>query len=97
MLRQLRNNTSSIPDAGDIEAHQSETILLISNKNIMAAAAAGDVALVEDVWKTAPFSGDFNPGTKLGNSFFLEMTKGLAKADRLDLNKENLLAIHKVF
>ena len=63
----------------------------------MASAAAGSMAPVEEFCKTTPFSGDFNPGTKLGNSIFLEKTKGLAKADRLDLNKANSLDIHKVF
>ena len=87
----------SIPDAGDIASHQAETTLLIANENIMAAAAAGAVAPVEEVWKTTPFSGDFNPGTKLGNSIFIEKTKGLAETDRLDQNKANSLAIHKVF
>ena len=97
MTRRLRSNTTSIPDAGDIAAHQAETILLIANKNIMAAAAAGTVAPVEDVRKTIPFSGDFNPGNKFGNSIFLKKTKGLVEADCLDLNKANSLAIHKVF
>ena len=97
MPQRLRNNTLSIPDAGDIAAHQAETTLLIANKNITVAAASGVVAPVEEVWKTTPFSGDFNPGTKLGNIIFLEKTKGLAEADCLDLNKENYLEIHKVF
>ena len=97
MPGQLRSNTSSIPDAGETVAHQAETTLLISNKNIMEEAAAGAVAPVQEVWKATPFSGDFNPGTKLGNSIFLEKTKGLAEADRLDLNKANSLATHKVF
>ena len=52
---------------------------------------------VEEVWKTTPFSGDFNPGTKLGNSIFIEKKKGSAEADRLDLNKANLLEIHIFF
>ena len=52
---------------------------------------------VEDVWKTTSFSGDFNQGSKLGNSIFLDNTKGLAEADRLYLNKTNSLAIYKVF
>ena len=63
----------------------------------MASAAAGAVAPVEEVWKKTPFSGDFNPGTKLGNIVFLEKTKGLAETNRLDLNKANSLAIQKVF
>ena len=75
MSRRLRSNTSSIPDAGDIAAHQAETTLLIENENIMAAAVAGAVAPVEEIWKTTPFSGGFNPVAKLGNSIFLEKTK----------------------
>ena len=63
----------------------------------MAAAEDGAVAPVEDVWKTTPFSGDFNPGTKLGKSIFLEKTKGFFEANRVDLNKANSLAIHKAF
>ena len=94
MPQQLHNNTTSIPDAGDITAYKAETILVIANENIMAAAAALPVAPVEDVWKTNPFSGDFNPGTNLGKIIFLEKMKGLFEADRLDLNKANLLAIH---
>ena len=97
MPRRLRNNTTIIPDASDIAAHQAETILLIANEKIMAEAAALPVASVEDVWKTTLFSEDFNLGTKLGNSIFIEKTKGLAKADCLDLNKANSLAIQKVF
>ena len=89
MQRRLCNNTSSIPEAGDLAAHQAETIFLIANKNIMAAASDGDVAPVDKVWKTTPFYVDFNPGTKLGNSIFLEKTKVLAEANRLDLNKAN--------
>ena len=97
MPQRLRNNTTSIPDAGDIVSHQAEDILLITKKDIMAAAAAEPVVPVEDVWKTTPFSGDFNPGTKLGSSIFLEKTKILAEADCLALNKANSLDIHKVF
>ena len=97
MPRRLCNSTSSIPDAGDIAANQAETILFTTNKKIMAAAEDGAVAPVEDVWKTTPFSGDFNPGTKLGKSIFLEKTKGFFEANRVDLNKANSLAIHKAF
>ena len=47
--------------------------------------------IVTEVWKTTPYpySGDSNPGTKLGNSIFIEKTKGLPEADRLDLSKKN--------
>ena len=52
MPRQLCSNTSIIPEARDIAAHQAETTLLIANKIIMAAAAPGAVAQVQEVWKT---------------------------------------------
>ena len=97
MSRRLCNNTTSIPDAGDIAEHQAETILLIENENIMVESAALPMASAEDVWKTTPFSGDLNLGTKLGNSIFLEKTKWLAESDSLNLNKANYLKIHKVF
>ena len=97
MPQRLCSNTSSIPDAGDIAEHQAKTTLLIANKNIMAAAAAGDVAPVEEVWKTTPFSGNFNPDTNLRKSIFIKKTKSLDEADRLDLNKANILANHKFF
>ena len=51
--------------------------------------------VVEEVWKTTPFSGDFNPGTKLGNIIFIEKTKGLPESVRLDLTKKNSQEIHK--
>ncbi len=41
------------------------------------------------VWKTTPFSGNFNPGTKLGQDIFHRKTKGLNKADHLDLTEKN--------
>ena len=48
-------------------------------------------------WKTDPFQGKFNPGTKSGQAIFLEKTKGLAEKDRLELSKSNSAAIHKFF
>ena len=41
------------------------------------APAVPAAPAVEEVCKTTPFSGDFNPGTKLGNSIFIEKTKVL--------------------
>ena len=97
MPRRLRNNISSIPDVGDIVSYQAETILLISNENIIAEASAWAVAPVKDVWERTPLPGNFNPGTKLGNSIYLEKTKILSEADYHDLNKANLLAIDADF
>ena len=48
-------------------------------------------------WKTDPFQGKFNPGTKTGQAIFLEKTKGLAKKDRLELSKSNSAEILKFF
>ena len=48
-------------------------------------------------WKTDPFQGKFNPGTKTGHQIFLEKTKGLAEKDRHELLKTNSAAIHKFF
>jgi hypothetical protein len=50
---------------------------------------------VAEVWTTNPFCGDFNPGTKQGRSIFVEKTKGLATADRLDLSKKYATDLHK--
>ena len=52
-------------------------------------------SVVEEFWKKTPFSGDFNPGTKLGNIIFIDNTKGLPESVRLDLTKENSQEIHK--
>ena len=51
--------------------------------------------LGEDVCKMTPFSDNFNPGTKLGNSIFIEKTKGLHEYVRLNLTKKNSQEIHK--
>ena len=42
------------------------------------------------VWKTNPFAGKFNPGTKIGSSIFIEKTKGLKEELQLDLTKSNI-------
>ena len=49
------------------------------------------------IWKTNPFAGNFNPGTKIGHSIFLEKTKGLKEEDRYDLTKTNSTKIHQYF
>ena len=59
------------------------------------ALAVQPAPVVEEVWKTTPFSGKYNPGTKLGNSIFIEKTKGLPEYMRLDLTKKNSQEIHK--
>ena len=59
------------------------------------APAVSPASVVEEVWKMTHFSGDFNPGTKLGNIIFIEKTKGLPESVRLDLTKKNPQEIHK--
>ena len=59
------------------------------------APAVQPAPVVEEACKTTPFSGDFIPGTKLGNSIFIEKTKGLPESVRLDLTKNNSQEIHK--
>ena len=44
----------------------------------------------------APDRGNFNPGTKHGQSIFLEKSKGLPEDKRLDLSRSNGPEIHKV-
>ena len=51
--------------------------------------------VVKEVWKTTPFSGNFNPGTKLGNIIFIKNTPGLPESVRLYLTKKNSQDIHK--
>ena len=58
------------------------------------APAVPPAHVVEEVWKTTPFSGDFNPGSKPGNSIFIEQTKGLHESVRLDIyNTNNIIII----
>ena len=59
------------------------------------APAVPPAPVIKEVCKTTPFSGNFNPGTKLGDSIFIENTKGLPKSVRLYLTKKNSQEIHK--
>ena len=87
MPRSLRTN-SIVPSVWNLPAVQAHVDQRIQQENMAAAAAAALAAaaavapvavpfVATEVWKTTPFSGDFNPGSKLGNSIFLEKTKGL--------------------
>ena len=110
MPRRTRQTTTNpLPSIWDLDAHQAEVDNIIATKietarmAVAGASTAGSGGAVPPVvvttpavvWKTTPFSGDFNPGTKLGNSIYLEKTKGLKESDRLDLNKRNSQEIHK--
>ena len=99
MTRALRSN-SLAPIVWNLKAHQQNADQQVLEQ--MAGINTGDGApavplapVVKEVWKTTPFSGDFNPGTKLGNSIFIEKTKGLPESVRLDSTKNNSQEIHK--
>jgi len=103
MPRALRSN-STAPAVWNLEAHQqnanqqllSQMAGINPGANALAVPPVAPPApVVAEVWKRNPYSGDFNPGTKLGNSTFIEKTKGLPEADRLDLTKRNSQAIHR--
>ena len=106
MTRNLRSN-STVPSNWNLPAHQAEpnqfvtasttaTIAMAVAAPAPAATGAGTTVAAE-VWKTTPYSGDFNPGTNHGNTIFVEKTKGLPEANRLDLTEKNSQAIHKYF
>ncbi len=102
MPRRLRQNTN-VPSVWDLPAHNELALELIAQEEaeVMAAGAAAAagagvaVAPAPEIWKTNPYSGDFNPGTKLGQTIFAQKTKGLPEADRFDLKKANASEIHR--
>ena len=72
MPRALRSN-SLAPRVWNIEAHQQNADQHVLEQ--MAGINPGDgvpavppAPVVEEVWKMTPFHGDFNSGTKLGNT-----------------------------
>ena len=90
--RNLRSNSSATaiwPIGVQLNASASDETEL-PEIPIMAAAANVE-------WKTDPCHGNFNPGTKIGQSIFQEKTKGLPEASRLELSKSNSSEIHKFF
>ena len=76
------------------EAHQQNADQHVLEQ-MAGINAVPPAPVVEEVWKTTPFYGDFNPGIKLGNSIFIENTKSLPESVRLDLMKKNSQEIHK--
>ena len=93
MPRALRKN-SSAPRVWNLEAHQQNADQHVLEQ-MAGINAVPPAPIVEEVWKTTPFSGDLNPGTKLRNRIFIEKTKGLPESVRLDLTKNNTQEIHK--
>jgi hypothetical protein len=98
MQRTLRSNSSSIPSVWNIAQHQAnaneELALEVEPVPVNNPVLLPVVATMTEVWKTNPFAGDFNPGTKVGHQIFTEKTKGLPEADRLALTKANANSIH---
>ena len=82
MQRQLQSNFNG-PNIWPINQ--------IDLKNMAAPALATE-------WKTNPFHGNFNPGTRPVQQIFLEKrTDGLADGTRFDLTKDNLVDTHQFF
>ena len=91
--RDLRSNSSPSeiwPIDVQLNASATDEAEDLPEITIMAAPAAIE-------WKTDPCHGNFNPGTKLGQSIFQEKTKGLPENSRLELSKSNSSSIHKFF
>ena len=93
MPRALRSN-SSAPRVWNIKAHQQNTDQHVLEQ-MDGINAVPPAPVVKEFWKTTPFSGDFNPGTKLGNVIFIEKTKDIPESVRLDLTKNNSQEIDK--
>ena len=51
----------------------------------------------QEVWKSDPLQGDFNPGSKLGKDIFLEKTKGLPESERIPWTKANATRLLRYF
>ena len=106
MTQNLRSN-STVPSNWNLPAHQAEAnqfVAASSTETIAMAVAApapaatgAGTTVATEVWKTTPYSGNFNPGTKHGNTIFVEKTKSLSEANWLDLTKKNSQTIHKYF
>ena len=99
MPHALRSN-SSAPRVWNLEAHQQNADQHVLEQMAGINSGAGAPAfpsspVVKEVWKTTPFSRDFNPGTKPGNSISISNTWGLPESVILDLTKKNSQEIHK--
>ena len=90
MPRVLRSSNVDLPSVWNHTQNQAQV-----NSAITTTMTAP--AKVAEIWTTNPFCGDFNPGTKQGHSIFVEKTKGLATADRLDLSKKYATDLHRYF
>lgn len=103
MSRPTRRNFQA-PDIWPIES------IVLTNPPLIIEqeAEANFVAFFQDLettmimtstkeWKTNPFHGNFNPGTKTGQQIFLEKTKGNADGTRYSLTKDNAANLHQFF
>ena len=90
MPRVLRSSNVNLPSVWNHTENQAHA-------NPPIAATMATPPAHAEVWTTNHFCGDFNPGTKQGHSIFVEKTKGLATADRLDLSKKYATDLHKYY
>ena len=104
MQRLLRSQSRSLPSVWNIHQHQANADEHVANDPPQEPALESNLVVVNppsqimaEVWKTNPFKGDFNPGTKAGQQIFVEKTKGLPEADRMALSKANASEIHRYF
>ena len=51
----------------------------------------------QEIWKSDPLQGDFNPGSKLGKDIFEAKSKGLDEENRIPWSKANASRIHRYF
>ena len=84
MLRTLRSNSTDPP------------IWPIVNYPIQSEVTMA-APTTTTVWKTNPMFGDFNPGEKVGQSIWIEKTKGFPTGKQFDLSKLNQTEIHGYF
>ena len=74
----------SLPGIHNEAQHQAiadEYVQGIANQNLPMAATPP-----VEVFKTNPYSGNFNPGTDAGRKIFVEKSRGLDEADLLDVS-----------
>ena len=80
--RPARNRTEPPTAVDNAETEELSELLVnevIPTVNPEIGAIMTVTATAAYVWKTTPFSGDFNPGSKLRNIIFLTKTKDCMK------------------
>ena len=92
LTRQNREDLGlpSLPETNDDAGHQTIANEHIQQNLQMATAAP-------EVWKTNPYTGDFNPANASGRKIFEQKSKGLDEDKRFDLSKVNSTDIQQYF